>query len=313
MKNRKLRAEEIASEEEEGLAEIGVYASSRKAHEAGLAVLAAGRSYRVDRKGKDFALVVSKEHFEMLRREVRIAEIRNRFWPPPSLDLPNQSISKLPTAVAVLALCLTFYFQQEFRGLTDLGMNSSQAVAGGQWWRLVTAICLHADIGHLAGNLLGIVVFAHLCCRYMGNGLAWLMILCSATLANLTNVGMHWGEVYRSLGASTAVFAALGLLTGFPIGSYFRSREPILSRDWLIPFLGGCFLFAWMGGGEFPTDVAGHLWSFAYGLISAVIIAATAVYTKLNHRHQSLGLFVVGSVVAVCWILALTSGVGDAF
>lgn len=289
------------------MVEIGVYPSPRKAHEAGLAVLAAGHPYRVDRKRGNYVLVVSEERSDLLRREVRIAEIRNRFWPPPSLDLPNKSISKIPTATAVFLLCLTFLFQQEIRLLTDLGMNSSQEVAEGQWWRLVTAITLHADIGHLAGNLLGFVVFAHLCCRYMGNGLAWLMILFSATLANLTNVCMHWGEVYQSLGASTAVFAALGLLTGFPIGSYFRSREPVLSRDWLIPFVGGCFLFAWMGGGEYPTDVGGHLWSFFYGLILAVLIASTSVYTKLSHRHQSAGLFAVGLVVSVCWILALGS------
>ncbi len=307
MKGGEFQSEEVASEGEEGLAQIGVYASPRKAHEAGLAVLAAGHPYRVDRKQGHYVLVVAEEHLDLLRREVEIAEIRNRFWPPPSLDLPSKSISKLPTAVAVLLLCSTFYLQQEFRALTDLGMNSSQEVAAGQWWRLVTAISLHADIGHLAGNLLGFVVFAHLCCRYMGNGLAWLMILCSAALSNLTNVYLHWGEVYHSLGASTAVFAALGLLTGFPIGSYFRSREPILNRDWMIPFVGGCFLFAWMGGGEYPTDVAGHLWSFIYGLISAVLIASTAVYTKLSHRHQSLGLFAAGLVVLVCWILALGS------
>ena len=308
MKGGDLQSGEVGSEGEEGLAEIGVYASSRKAHEAGLAVLAAGHHYRVDRKQGHYVLVVPGEHRDLLRREVEIAEIRNRFWPPPSLELPSRSISKFPTAVAVSLLCLIFYLQQEFRVLTDLGMNSVQAVAAGQWWRLVTAISLHADIGHLAGNLLGFVVFAYLSCRYMGNGLAWLSILFSAALSNLTNVYMHWGEVYQSLGASTAVFAALGLLTGFPIGSYFRSREPILSRDWLIPFVGGCFLFAWMGGGEYPTDVGGHLWSFFYGLISAVLIASTAFYTKLNHRHQSAGLFAAGLVVLVCWILALGSG-----
>ena len=308
MKGGELQSGEIASEGEEGLAVIGIYATSRGAHEAGLAVLAAGHPYRVDRKRGKYVLVVAEEHLDMLRREVEIAEIRNRFWPPPSLDLPSKSISKVPTAIAVSLLCLTFYLQQEFRALTDLGMNGTEEVAAGQWWRLVTATTLHADIGHLAGNLLGFVVFAHLCCRYMGNGLAWLMILFSAALSNLTNVYMHWGEAYHSLGASTAVFAALGLLTGFPIGSYFRSREPILSRDWLIPFVGGCFLFAWMGGGEYPTDVGGHLWSFFYGLVLAVLIASTAVYTKLSHRHQSAGLLAVGLVVSVCWALALGSG-----
>ncbi len=308
MTEREIQSNDPAPNGEKGHAVIGVYSSTRKAHEAGLAVLAAGHHYRIYPRSGNFVLVVAEEDAEFLRREVEIAEIRNRFWPPPSLDLPSKTISRLPTAIAVMFLCFTFYLQQVAGAITSLGMNSSQEVVSGQWWRIVTAVSLHADISHLAGNLLGFVVFAYLCCRYMGNGLAWLMILCSAALSNLTNVYLHLGENYHSLGASTAVFAALGLLTGFPIGGYLRSREPILSRDWLIPFVGGCFLFAWMGGGEYPTDVAGHLWSFLYGLILAVLIAFTAVYTKLIQWHQRMGLFTTCLIVCVCWLLAITHG-----
>ena len=107
---------------------------------------------------------------------------------------------------------------------------------------------------------------------------------------------------FFSLGASTAAFAALGLLTGFPIGTYLRSQEPMTTRDWLIPFFGGCVLFAWLGGGDFPTDVAGHLWSFIYGLAlshhrvldfalheNLETTPGRAARVKLNNYHWSLG------------------------
>lgn len=140
-------------------------------------------------------------------------------------------------------------------------MNSSEGVIGnGEFWRIITAITLHADLGHLAGNLLGIGLFTYLCAKYLGNGFAWLLIVAVSALSNLTNAVIHSGEAYFPLGASTAVFAALGLLTGFPLGTYLRSKEPLQTRDWLVPLSGGCLLFAWMGGGEFPTDVAGHFW-----------------------------------------------------
>ena len=199
-----------------------------------------------------------------------------------------------------------FYGQKTMGLVEELGLNSSEAVLeDGQWWRLVTAITLHADVGHLAGNILGILIFAYLCCRYMGNGLAWGLILVAAALSNLSNDVHHAGQTYRSLGASTAVFAALGLLTGFPIGAYLRTKEPVLNRDWLIPFFGGCILFAWMGGGEFPTDVGGHVLSFVYGLAVAILVAWSSLHSKISTTQQKGLLFIDILILVVCWSMAM--------
>ena len=294
-------------DENSALVVIGNYRYSRQAHEAGLAILASGHSYWVYASEEGYALAVPREHAQQLRREVEIAEIKNHYWPPPSLGLPDKKISKVPTAVAVVLLIATFAAQNEFPFLKELGMNSSVGVAqNGEWWRIVTAITLHADISHLSGNLLSISVFGYLCCRYMGSGLAWLLILLAASMANLTNVLLRLDEAFFSLGASTAAFAALGLLTGFPIGTYLRSQEPMTTRDWLIPFFGGCVLFAWLGGGDFPTDVAGHLWSFAYGLALSIIVSWISLYAKISKQLQG-GLLGLNSIILVgAWGLALT-------
>lgn len=288
-----------------GIAIIGSFRTARQAHEAGLSVLAYGKAYWVHPSEDRYQLVVQKEFASELKREVEIAALQNRYWPPASLDLPVRTISKLPTAFALVTIITIYALQSTDPSWKEAGINSSEAVWElGEWWRIVTAMTLHADLSHLAGNLLGLSLFGYLSCRYLGNGLAWLLIVLSAAAANTASVLTNLGEPYQSLGASTAVFAALGLITGFPIGTFIRSKDPIQQRDWLIPFFGGCILFAWMGGGEFPTDVAAHLWSFLFGLIAATLVGATALHAKLRNVHQTVLLLVTPSLLAAAWLLA---------
>ncbi|EDY83325.1 peptidase, S54 (rhomboid) family, putative [Verrucomicrobiia bacterium DG1235] len=293
-------------EEESDYAVIGSYPTAAQAHDAGLTALACGQPYWVEHVEGRYLLVVSRNEATRLRKEVAATERTNRFWPPRSLDISAPSLSKLPTVAFVAVLVFVFWAQNQYPDLKELGMNSSEAVVqDGEWWRIVTAVTLHGDIGHLAGNLMGISIFAYLCCRYMGNGLAWFSIILAASLANFTNALLNAGESYSSLGASTAVFASLGILAGFPVGAYFRSKEPIQSRDWLVPFFGGCVLFAWMGGGDFPTDVAGHFWSFGYGIALAISISWTALHAKLKQWQQFLFLSLVGLALSGCWARAI--------
>lgn len=202
-------------------------------------------------------------------------------------------------------LIVVFWFQNRNPEIVELGVNSSRGIENGEWWRIVTAVTMHADIGHLAGNLLGLSIFAYLACRYMGNGLAWLLIILAASLANLSNAWLRSGEGFSSLGASTAVFGALGLLAGYPVGVYLRAKVQIQSRDWLVPFFGGCVAFAWMGGGEFPTDVAGHFWAFGYGALFALFVSWVGLQGRLKAWQQGMSLFICASTLVGCWFLAV--------
>lgn len=287
---------------------IGRYRTARQAHESGLAILAAGYSYWVHQDEGYFVLVVDRRHADALRQEVRIADIKNRYWPPPSIDLQTKTTSKAPAAIFGLFLIAVFTAQDRYTYLQERGMNSSEGVIEmGELWRVITAITLHGDLGHLAGNLLGIGLFTYLSARYLGNGFAWALIIAVSAASNLTNAIVHTGEPYFSLGASTAVFAALGLLTGFPLGTYLRSKEPLQTRDWLVPLSGGCLLFAWMGGGDFPTDVAAHFWSFVYGSVVSAIVAALLLHAKISAAGQMWMLLGAWVAIAGSWVLALLS------
>lgn len=287
---------------------IAHYRSARSAHEAGLAVLAAGESYWVfpDESSGGYVLAVERSQAARLRREIDLAERRNRFWPPGSLGLPSQASRIAPTGWAILILVACFVAQNLIPGLAELGRNSSEAFWNDdEYWRLITAMTLHADLSHLAGNLMGIALFAYFCGRYMGNGLAWLAILIAGGLSNLTNVVLNPNTPFLSLGASTAVFAALGLLTGFPAGTHLRTRQPVQPREWLLPFFGGCVLLAWLGGGGPDTDILAHLWSFAYGIALAIAISSASLQDRLSARHQHALLVVATALPATAWLWAL--------
>ncbi|MDR2215554.1 MAG: rhomboid family intramembrane serine protease, partial [Nevskiaceae bacterium] len=86
------------------------------------------------------------------------------------------------------------------------GVLDPSAIRAGQWWRAVTALTLHLDIAHLVSNLGAGVVFGWLASRRLGVGHAWLLTLLAASSSNLIE-GWLGAADYRSVGASTAVFA----------------------------------------------------------------------------------------------------------
>ena len=83
----------------------------------------------------------------------------------------------------------------------------------GQWWRAVTALTLHVDPAHLLGNAACGALFLCLLCRDTGVGLGFALCLAAGGLGNVIKVLVQ-GPGLHFLGASTAVFGALGALGG---------------------------------------------------------------------------------------------------
>ena len=67
------------------------------------------------------------------------------------------------------------------------GLAHSVKIMQGEWWRTITALGLHADVAHLAGNIGFGAVFGILVSQYIGSGAAWFTILISGALGNALN------------------------------------------------------------------------------------------------------------------------------
>ncbi len=142
---------------------------------------------------------------------------------------------------------------------------SALFILQGETYRAITALFLHADIRHLAGNMAGLVIFAAPVISLSGYGTGPFMLLFTGTLGNLINAHIHH-TAHLSIGASTAVMGAAGLLAVFRI-----TQQPgQFSLNNLMPIFAGTVLVAMFSHGE-NTDVMAHLLGFLCGLGSGII------------------------------------------
>lgn len=248
--------------------------------------------------GAAWQLLVPEPHLESARRELQLFEEANQSWPP-ALPATRQLIENTLPTVSVLLLLATFHnltlvgLSLPERGILDLyklGAAHAASIRVGQWWQCVTALTLHAGPVHLLGNLTIGGIFIILLCRELGSGLAWSLLLASGTLGNLLNAWVQSPD-HRSVGASTAVFGAVGILAAI---SMVRYRHD-LQRRWFIPVAAGLALLAILGTEGKHTDLGAHLFGFCFG-----VFFGTAAEIMVGKQGRP------GSVVNA--LLALSSG-----
>jgi rhomboid protease GluP len=182
------------------------------------------------------------------------------------------------------------------------GALDARAGGGGEWWRAVTALTLHLDQAHLLSNLLFGIGVGILAGRVFGPGVAWASILGAGALSNYLDM-LIAPSTHRAVGASTAVFAALGLLSGFAWRQRLALRERFRYR-WAPLFAGVCLL-AFLGAGDQHVDVLGHALGFMTGIAFGWIYARAGVPQNRSAGLQAgIGAAALG-VIAAAWIIAL--------
>jgi rhomboid protease GluP len=183
----------------------------------------------------------------------------------------------------------------------DGGSANASRILDGELWRTVTALTLHADLVHLFSNAVAAAIFVAALSSIVGAGLAIALVVLSGACGNLANALMQ-SSSHNSVGASTAIFGAVGLLGS--LGLFRRRREPTRSRGAWIPIAASLGLLAMLGTGTGRTDLLAHLFGFFCG-------AALGIPVGLFFRTVpgQLMQWVCGSATVVvllyCWILAL--------
>ncbi|HOW52233.1 MAG TPA: rhomboid family intramembrane serine protease [bacterium] len=177
---------------------------------------------------------------------------------------PNYFPEAMPGLVFVLgALAIFHSFTYAPPGREfwlSAGHASASRITDGQWWLTITALTLHADLEHVGSNIVfgGIVLWALR--RVIGAGRAWPLVLLSGALGNYMNA-LFYASAHNSIGASTAVFGAVGILSAVQVAERFRMPR---TRIW-IPFAAGLALLASLGSSE-KTDIMAHLFGFIAGI-----------------------------------------------
>lgn len=275
---------------EEEWVHVGSYPTLSQAYDHGLVILAMGEACRVteseipgtyELQAEPHPAPRISEELDAYGREM--ARSRPPVWT--GKEWASHPGGWRLTALWVLALLAVFWWQGVDHTLADRAASSSVGfVERGEWWRPFTALFLHADLPHLAGNLVAGAVFAGLVSRTIGPVLGWAMILGCGTLGNAIVSRLAYPQPFDSLGASSAVFAALGILCGTGVAEVFHERVGLPWMRIFAPVLAGLVILGWLGGNnDGNTDVLGHVFGFGSGLIAG--IATGAYEAKRNEIH----------------------------
>lgn len=183
----------------------------------------------------------------------------------------------------------------------DVGRMRAGEVVAGQWTQVVTALTLHADLGHLLSNLLFGSLFGYLAGRVLGGGVAWLTILLAGALGNLLNALARSAD-HTSIGASTAVFAALGILVAHALHPRKSSIDPPLKR--FSPLIAGTVMLAFLGTEGERTDVLAHVTGFFAGVIVGWIGCRIPRAWLASSATQWIAATTACATLIGCWIIA---------
>ncbi len=145
----------------------------------------------------------------------------------------------------------------------------------GQVWRLISAMFLHENFGHIFGNMICLFIFAQLTEYLVGTPKFFAAYFLSGISGGILSLLTTPREVY-CLGASGAVFG----IAGYLIGLTFHKKEYIFYTisGLIIPFAAIELTTNFVAPGN--VSVSAHVGGFIGGMIFAIV---TGRNTYLKH------------------------------
>jgi rhomboid protease GluP len=226
---------------------------------------------------------------------------------PPKLP-ERDTPAKPPNLVAgasIAGILLLFFF------ITAIGYPAAQwlergsaeadRILLGELWRTVTALTLHANLAHALSNAIGIALFLGALSSILGAGLSSALVLLAGASGNLANALVQ-GSAHVSVGASTSVFGAVGMLGG--LGLAKRSRKKVLRRRAWVPVAAALALLAMLGTGGERVDILAHLFGFLSGAVLGILFAFVTPHPPGLCTQWVCGTAAFALLIA-CWFLAL--------
>lgn len=295
------------------LAPLARYAKFSDAQERGLVAAALDRAYWVEREGEDYVLYVEERAREEIARELERFEAERAERIAALAQAAARPLPKIETRslyIAAWIMGLLWGAQNLLpESLTDRGVaESARIVFHAEWWRAATALTLHGDLAHFAANLAAGLLFAAFTLPQLGTGLTWLAIVLTGILGNLGNAWFYRSEPHLSVGASTAVFGALGLLVA---GEFVERWRHPASRAWwqlVVPVGAGLGLLAFLGAGDEGqrlTDYMAHLFGFCAGCGLGGIAAFGRLRERTPRWVQRVSAFGAPLLLAIAWAFAV--------
>ena len=209
---------------------------------------------------------------------------------------------KSATAISIMGLLALVHFFAIYHGIHQYLIKTYGASAlyilQGSYYRAMTALMLHSDIEHLAGNLAGIFIFGTALFQTAGFGTGSLILLFSGFFGNILNAWFV-KAVHLSIGASTSVMGAAGALTAYQVVR--RRNLQGLNIRTLAPVAAGLAILAMLSGGE-NTDVSAHFFGFLCGGVIGLVYFSSQTHPKPSVYKEHIRLAICAAAMTLSWL-----------
>jgi rhomboid protease GluP len=211
---------------------------------------------------------------------------------PPRTEQPARpeyagSLAGVAAGLAVIAFALLVGSPSSGR-LVERGSADAARMLQGEWWRAATALTLHADLAHAGANAVTLGIFLGAVARRLGPALATWLALVAGVMANLlTALVVPGGHV--SIGASSAVFGALGTLSALQVPR----------RGAWLTMGAGVALLGFLGTG-LRADLLAHLFGFAIGAAEGLAVRRRAP-PRRSLLQPVLAVLALAPIVLAWW------------
>ncbi len=178
---------------------------------------------------------------------------------------------------------------------------SALYILNGQYYRIITGLMLHAGVEHLAGNVAGLLAFGIPVCTIAGPGVGLCLIVFTGAAGNFINAYMY-RTAHLSIGASTSVMGAVGILVAFQTIKKFKLSG--MSSRAIIPLGAGAALLGMLSGGK-NTDISAHFFGFISGLAAGFIfglIQQKIEFSKNSMQINNYCLFFTLAIIIISWL-----------
>jgi rhomboid protease GluP len=196
-------------------------------------------------------------------------------------------------------------YEPEGTVLLDWGGNLGLLTSDGQWWRLLTAMFLHAGIIHLGFNLYFAWVVGRVCEQIFGSAAFVVVYFGSGLIASL--VSAAWQPAVVSVGASGALFGVFGAFLAFTV-----RRRSVLPPEFVRSVLRNGLILIGVNlaiGIAVPgIDVVAHIGGLVAGFGIGYLIAALAEKPVKTPREAKIVRMRAIAAASLASLLVLVGG-----
>jgi membrane associated rhomboid family serine protease len=176
--------------------------------------------------------------------------------------------------------------------LYDLGGAAGVGIASGQYWRMFTAIFLHAGILHLAFNCYALWIFGQIVEQELGRARFLIIFFLTGVFASAASYAFEPSALVVGVGASGAIFGIFGAFVAYN----WRRRQTALGaarlRSAILILVINAVLNVGLAG---AIDWRAHVGGFVSGL---VVGFAAEGFGRMRNERLAFALGCAGVIAA---------------